>query len=153
MAVKCIAIGNRIMGDDAIGIKVLEELSLKLMNKDIELLFGETDNEYAISEIEDGDLLFIIDSTYFNLNPGTVTFTSINELSIANSLNSQHQQSLIHLVKLYGKDIKGFIIGIEVEKVEFSTEISEILKLNLQQICEEIYNFIMNKKIQHIAHV
>lgn len=143
MAVKCIAIGNRIMGDDAIGIKVLEELSTKLIKEEIEIIFGETDFEYALSKIDDGDLIFIIDSTYFELMPGTVTFTSINDLSLRNNITSQHQPSLIHLIKLYGKNIKGFVIGIEADKIEFSTELSEILKLKLSQICHEVYDFIL----------
>ncbi|MDF2677782.1 MAG: hypothetical protein K0Q97_2109 [Bacillota bacterium] len=146
MSVKFIAIGNRIMGDDTIGIKVAEELSEKLINEKIEVVFGETDFEYALSKIDDGDLIFIIDSTYFELIPGTVTFTSINDLSLGNNLTSQHQPSLIHLIKLYGKNIKGFVIGIEIDKIEFSTELSETLKRKLNQICEDVYVFIMNNK-------
>ena len=79
MSIKCIAIGNRIMGDDSIGIKVLEELTTKLEKEKLEVIFGETDIEYALSKIEDSDLLFIIDSTYFNIVPGTVTFTPIEK--------------------------------------------------------------------------
>lgn len=152
MAVKCIAIGNRIMGDDAIGIKVVEEISTNLKKEGIVLIFGETDSEYALSNIEDGDLLFVVDSTYFQLKPGTVTFASINDLLLANNFTSQHQQSLIHLVKLYGKNIKGFVIGIEVEKIDFSTVLSDALKLKFSHICEEVYEFIMiNKKLSQYS--
>lgn len=131
------------MGDDAIGIMVLEELSTKL-NKDIEFIFGETDYEFTLSKIEDGDLLFILDSTYFELIPGTVTFTSINDLSLRNNLTSQHQTSLIHLLKLYKRNITGFVIGIEIEKIEFSTELSKALKSKLNQICDQVYEFIVD---------
>lgn len=144
MAVKCVAIGNRIMGDDAIGINVAEELSAKLIKEEIEIIFGETDFEYALSRIEDGDLLFIIDSTYFERMPGTITFTSLDDLSLRYNLTSQHQPSLIHLIKLYRKNIKGVVIGIEVDKIEFSTELSENFKLKLNQICQEVYEFILS---------
>lgn len=148
MAVKLIAIGNKIMGDDAIGIKVAEEISAKLIKENIVLIFGETDSEYALSNIQDGDLLFIVDSTYLELVAGTVTFTSINDLLLANNFTSQHQQSLIHLIKLYGINIKGFVIGIEVEKIDFSTELSKSLKSKFYHICDEVYEFIMiNKNI------
>ncbi|WP_019227193.1 hydrogenase maturation protease [Sedimentibacter sp. B4] len=146
MAVKCIAIGNRIMGDDAIGIKVTEELTTKLIKEDIVIIYGETDNEYALSKIKDGDLLFIIDSTYLDLMPGTVTVTSINDLSLKNNLTSQHQPSLIHLIKLYGKNINGFVIGIEVDTIEFSSELSNTLKLKFHNICQEVYEFIVANK-------
>lgn len=146
MSVKCISIGNRIMGDDAIGIKVVEEISTRLKKEEIVLIFGETDSEYALSNIKDGDLLFIVDSTYFQLAPGTVTFTSINDLLLKNNLTSQHQQSLIHLIKLYGININGFVIGIEVEKIDFSTVLSETLKRKFYNICDEVYEFIMSNK-------
>lgn len=146
MAVKCIAIGNRIMGDDAIGIRVLEELRTKIINQGIELIFGETDNEYALSKIVEGDLLFIVDSTYFELIPGTVTFTSIKDLLIANNFTLQHQPSLIHLIKLYGINIYGYVIGIEVEKIELSIELSETLQLKLNHICQEVFEFILNTR-------
>lgn len=146
MAVKCIAIGNRIMGDDAIGIKVAEELSTKLIKEEIEIIFGETDFEYALSKIHDGDLLFIIDSTYLDLMPGTVTVTSINDLSLKINFTTQHQPSLIHLIKLYGKNINGFVIGIEVDTIEFSTELSNTLKLKFHNICQEVYEFIVANK-------
>jgi len=146
MSVKLIAIGNKIMGDDAIGIKVAEEISTRLKKEEIVLIFGETDSEYALSNIKDGDLLFIVDSTYFQLAPGTVTFTSINDLLLKNNLTSQHQQSLIHLIKLYGININGFVIGIEVEKIDFSTVLSETLKLKFYNICDEVYEFIMSNK-------
>lgn len=134
------------MGDDAIGIKVVEEISTRLKKEEIVLIFGETDSEYALSNIKDGDLLFIVDSTYFQLAPGTVTFTSINDLLLKNNLTSQHQQSLIHLIKLYGININGFVIGIEVEKIDFSTVLSETLKRKFYNICDEVYEFIMSNK-------
>jgi len=96
MKIKCIAIGNRIMGDDSIGIKVLEEISQELDKKNIEVIFGETDIDYGLSKIDEGDMLFIIDSTYFNIDPGTVTFTPIEKAKNQLQLYSQHQHSLIN---------------------------------------------------------
>lgn len=143
MEAKCIAIGNRIMGDDSIGIQVLEELSPQLMEGGIQVVFGETDVDYALSKISDEELVFILDSTYHGIEPGTVTFTPIDGLSILHSpIYSQHQPSLIHLLKLYKKCVKGFLIGIEVEEINFSLELSDGLKNNFMDICSEVRNFI-----------
>lgn len=150
MVAKCIAIGNRIMGDDGIGIEVAEKLSPRLKEEQIELIFGETDIDYALGKIEDGDLLFIIDSTYFGLSPGTVTFTPIGEVTRQHhQMYSQHQPSLIHLLKTYGKEVEGFIIGIEVEKIDFSLELSGTLKTRFLFICEEVYRFICQRRFHH----
>lgn len=143
MKIKCIAIGNRIMGDDSIGIKVLEEISRELEKEKVEVIFGETDIDYSLSKIDEGDMLFIIDSTYFDIAPGTVTFTPIEEtIKRQEQIYSQHQPSLINLLKTYKKSVKGYIIGIEVEKIHFSLDLSETLKEKFLSICKEIREFI-----------
>lgn len=143
MKIKCVAIGNRIMGDDGIGIKVLEEISQELEKEKIDVIFGETDIDYGLSKIDDGDMLFVIDSTYFNIAPGTVTYTPIEEaIKRQGQIYSQHQPSLIYLLKIYKKSVKGYIVGIEVEKINFSIDLSETLKKEFLNICEEIRKFI-----------
>ncbi|WP_053956392.1 hydrogenase maturation protease [Inediibacterium massiliense] len=143
MKIKCIAIGNRIMGDDGIGIKVLENLSQELEKEKIQVIFGETDIDYSLSKIDDEDLLFIIDSTYFNIAPGTVTFTPIEKaMKRQGQIYSQHQPSLIDLLNTYKKSVKGYIVGIEVEKIHFSLDLSETLRKKFLSICEEIHKFI-----------
>lgn len=131
------------MKDDSIGINVLEKISPLLKEKNIEVVFGETDINYALSKIDVRDLLFIIDSTYFDIDPGTVTFTPIEKVIIQNQqVYSQHQISLINLLKMYNKSVKGYVIGIEVEEIDFSVELSETLKDNFSLICEEVLKFI-----------
>lgn len=143
MKIKCVAIGNRIMGDDSIGVKVLEELSAKIAEEKTEVIYGETDIDYALSKINDGDLVFIIDSTYYDIAPGTVTYTPIEKAIMRQKQNdSQHQLSLINLIKIYNKSVKGYVIGIEVEKIHFSLELSKILRKNFLSICDQIYKFI-----------
>lgn len=142
MKIKCIAIGNRIMGDDSIGIKVLEEISQELEKENIEVIFGETDIDYGLSKIDEGDMLFIIDSTYFNIDPGTVTFTPIEKAINQQQLYSQHQHSLINMLSAYKKSVRGYIVGIEVEKIHFSLDLSEILQEKFLNICEQIREFI-----------
>lgn len=144
MRVKCIAIGNRIMGDDSIGIKVLEKLTEELEKEEIQVIFGETDIDYALSKIDNRDFLFIIDSTYFNIAPGTVTFTPIEKAMIGQHqpIYSQHQPSLINLLNTYKKSVSGYIIGIEVAEIHFSLDLSEILSKKFLSICEEIHKFI-----------
>lgn len=147
MVTKCIAIGNRVMGDDGIGIKVAEELSSKLRQKQIELIIVETDIDYAFAKIEAGDLLFIIDSAHFGFSPGTITFLPIGEEVIQQQTYSQHQLSLIHLLNTNGKLVKGFIIGIEIEKIDFGLELSSALETKFPAICEEVYRFICQRRL------
>ena len=150
MKVKCIAIGNRIMGDDSIGSKVLEELSSELEKEEIKVILAETDTNYALSKIDDGDLLLIFDSTYFNITPGTVTFTPIEEALTRElcPIYSQHEPNLITLLKNYKKSVRGYIVGIEVEKICFSLVLSESLEEKFIDICKEIRQFIYDVRRQ-----
>ncbi|MEL7646646.1 MAG: hydrogenase maturation protease [Sedimentibacter sp.] len=143
MAVKCIAMGNRIMGDDGIGVRAAEELSSTMSEEGIIFIFGETDADYSLRMIEDGDFLFIIDAAYTGAEPGTVTFNSIRDFNLKKpQFFSQHQPSLIDLLKIYEKKTDGFIIGIEAEKIEFGLELSSKLKNRFPHICEEVLDFI-----------
>lgn len=131
------------MGDDCIGIKVLEKLTSELEKEEIQVIFGETDIDYALSKIDNRDFLFIIDSTYFNIAPGTVTFTPIEKaITRQQPIYSQHQPSLINLLNTYKKSVSGYIIGIEVAEIYFSLDLSEILSRKFLSICEEIHKFI-----------
>lgn len=143
MAVKCIAVGNRLMSDDKIGILVLEEIATELMKKDIEVIISETDTYHAFSQIEEEDFLVILDATYVGKAPGTVTYTPIDEAIIRTHQScSLHQESLIDLLRITKKPVKGFIIGIEVGEVAFNLNLSDILRVNFANICTEIKNFL-----------
>lgn len=144
MNIKCIAIGNRIMGDDSIGIRVLEELVEKLEKEKVEVIFGETDIDYTLSKIDENDMIFIIDSTYFDIVPGTVTFTPIEKAikQQHHQIYSQHQPSVINLLNTYNKSVTGYIVGIEIEEIHFSLDLSKRLSKQFMSICEEIYKFI-----------
>lgn len=150
MAIKCIAIGSRLMADDQIGIVVLEEITSELKLKEIEAIISETDTFHALSRIEDGDFLFIIDATYLDIYPGTITYMPIAAaISERQRSNSLHQQSLIDLLWLSKISVEGFVIGIEVNQLDYCFELSESLKTKLPVICSEvmgIIDFILDNK-------
>ena len=51
--IKVFGIGNILLGDDGIGVKVVEKLneSIKSIGRDIEVIIGETDYLYCLNEI------------------------------------------------------------------------------------------------------
>lgn len=146
MDVKCIAIGNIIMGDDGVGIRVAEKLKNKLEEINISVIICETDTDYALSTINNEDYVFILDSTFSGNNPGKICFIPI-ELYNGNKFKiySQHQPSLVDMIKIHKKNINGFIIGVEAKNLDFNFELSDKLKNNFNLICDEIYEFIKKK--------
>lgn len=143
MSIKVIAIGNTLMSDDGIGIRILENIKDSLKVHGIDTFIGETDFEYCISVIQDGDYIFIIDASMLGKNPGTITIIPIDEYSNLKNRNFQHSCSFSDLLYIYHKSVNGYIIGIEIEKIYMGIDISKHLHESIQQISAIVYNTIL----------
>lgn len=146
MAVKVISIGNILMGDDGVGIRVGERIKYYLEDRNIEIITGETDFQYCVSKIQQGDFLFILDAAITGKEPGDITVIPIENYIYKGNLYSQHGCSLITLINLYKKEVKGYIIAIEVQEIKFSLELSSLLQSKLNNITKEIIEII--KKVR-----
>jgi len=144
MGKKVIAIGNRIMSDDAVAVLVLEKIKNSLEAKGIETIMGETDVECCFSKLNEIDVFYIIDSTYYGNLPGTVTFKSLDDIKkIARQSRSIHSLGLIELVNMYKMNIKGYFIGIEIANIDINIGLSQILQEQIGDISNEILRFIL----------
>ncbi|MFD3156444.1 hydrogenase maturation protease [Haloimpatiens sp. FM7330] len=146
---KLIAIGNPLMGDDSIGIKIANTLKTQLDKLNIEVIIGETDIDYCLNAIEDNDFVIILDSTKYNINPGTVTITSFKSkkhFDKHHNVNyfSLHGYNLIDLINLNHIHIRGYLIGIESCSIDFNLNLSPILEKSFNNICTKIYKKIVN---------
>ena len=131
--------------DDGIALSTAENLFSRLKEKNIEVIMGETDFEYCLCQIKEEDFIIILDAVDQHLPPGTavvIPFQQIN--SYTRHCYSQHQPNLIKLLNIYKKGIQGFIVGIQIEKIEFSFCLSESLQRKLNEICEEVYHLILS---------
>lgn len=139
MRKKLIAIGNQMMKDDGIGIRVAENLAEYLYEQNITVIIGETDVDFCLSQIEDGDFLIILDAAYFDTIPGNIHVISLENIDrYLPCCVSQHQPNLLRWLMLHRKSVTGFFIGIEVVEVGFGWELSEPLQELLPKIGEEV---------------
>lgn len=145
MGKKVIAIGNRIMKDDAIGILIGEELKEDLDKLGFEVILGETDVDYCLSFIDKEDFIFILDCTLYGIQPGKITVLDIKgNNNFFEKGYSQHQLSLIKLLNSYSmKNVKGYIVGIEGVDVNYGTELSRELLEKFHHIKKEVYTKIV----------
>lgn len=144
MSTKLIAIGNRLMGDDGIAIHVAEKLHKSFEKKDIEVIIGETDFQYCLDKIEEGDYLIILDSTLFGTKVGTVTSSSLKDiykLNVNQRLFSQHEYSLIRALEAY-TFVDGMFIGIEGWNFDFALTLSRELEEQFEDICRKVEELI-----------
>lgn len=136
--IKIIAIGNILLGDDGIAIKVTQAMKQVFLggNEEIAVIIGETDFNYCLENIEPKDFVIIIDSTYFGLEPGSVTTMTLEDCDkYLRSTITAHGDSLINILRREYRHIKGYLVGVEVAGVDFSLELSSILQEKFQEIC------------------
>lgn len=149
--IKIIAIGNRLMGDDGIALKVLENIDKDIkklkedgkVNQEIEVIIGETDFMYSLDKIDDYDFVIILDSTALGVEPGRVTVLSLKEYKKYLNYESQHGINLVDMLTSYRKNVDGIIIGIEAYSIDFNFDISDTLKVLFSDICKDVFKEII----------
>lgn len=147
--IKVIAMGNVLMKDDAIGIEVGKEIEERLLEKGIKVIYGETDVQYSLSNVQRDDYIFILDAAYYGKEPGEITCLSLNTFVSKKKGYSQHNYSFIDLLKLYYPSVKGEIYAIEVKEVEFGFGLSSVLQEKLEVISKEILDKIEKSMIKN----
>ena len=142
---KVIAIGNRIMMDDAIGIKIVESLEEDLKQLGFSIVIGETDIDYTLNEINEGDFIIIVDSSLVGKDPGTISVSSLKNIKEYNEKTySLHQMSLVKV--LSGSEllkIDGLLITIEASEINFGMELSRVLKNKFKAIKSKVLEEII----------
>ena len=139
--IKVFGIGNTLLCDDGIGVKVAKYLlkNRHMINKNIEIIIGETDYKYCIDNIEDGDEIIIINSTYFNIPPGMITKTTLENCDeyISGDIAS-HDMKLLKILKTEYRKVTGYLIGIEIDKINYNLNLSERLNEKFYDICYSV---------------
>ena len=101
-------------------------------------------SELCVSKLNEQDLFYIMDSTYYGNSPGTVTFKSLDDIKkISGQSRSIHSLGLIELINMYKMDIKGYFIGIEIGNIDINIGLSNILQKQVEYISKEILSFII----------
>ncbi|ACL75431.1 hydrogenase maturation protease [Ruminiclostridium cellulolyticum] len=136
-----IGIGNRLMMDDGIGVRVVEELKSKNTKADILYVVGETDVYYCLNQIEDALMVIIIDAVYLKKEPGSISIIPFDRAS-ENYINPMSVHDCNLLGEMRGKNIKGVLIGIEPYEINYSTSLSEVLESRYIRISEDIGDII-----------
>lgn len=144
MSIKVIATGNILMGDDGIGVRVGKTIKSFLGDKGVTVIIGETDVNYCMSEVVEEDTIYVIDGIDYELDPGTVIFKPLSEVTIIDYMGySEHQLSLIKELKITRNFKSVYLIGIQVKDVRFSLTLSDILEEKFVEICKAVLSLII----------
>ena len=151
--IKVVAIGNRFMKDDGVAIEIAEILADRLSDLNIEIIISETDCQNCFYLLKQKDFVFILDALYKGTEPGSIHIFKLEEvLAQPSGSFMQHDMSIIELMKLYGSNFKGYIIGIEIAEVGFGDKISPVLKEKFKQICLDVEKIIKKIILEEIDY-
>ncbi|HBL05627.1 MULTISPECIES: hydrogenase maturation protease [unclassified Clostridium] len=143
--IKIFAIGNIILGDDGIGVKVMEFIGAQLesYSKEVKVLIVGIDYIYYLNEINKEDTVILVDSTYFGIEPGRVSVLNLKECDkFINPCRDMHSENLLRVLREEYREIAGYLVGIEVEKVNYSLELSNTLKDKFSEITKKVFREI-----------
>lgn len=143
--IKIFAIGNIILGDDGIGVKIMESIGdqIQSYSKEVKVLIVGIDYIYCLNEINKEDTVILVDSTYFGIEPGRVSVLNLKECDkFISPCRDMHSENLLRVLREEYREIPGYLVGIEVEKVNYSLELSKTLKNNFSEITKEVFREI-----------
>ncbi|AGK61076.1 hydrogenase maturation protease [Archaeoglobus sulfaticallidus PM70-1] len=145
---KCVivGIGNPNLCDDALGIRVIEEIEKLNLNADTFALFmGDFD---VLDKILGYDLAIIVDAIRLGNEPGTIYEFSHDEFSFI-PFSGTHGMNLITTLRVgmevFGEEMPGDIriIAVEVEDVEsFGRDCTPKVKAAIPKVVERITEIV-----------
>ena len=159
MKLALIGLGNPIVGDDGIGIKVVDFIQNTLSLPDsVEVIGDVSVGGIGLVELFKGyDKIILVDSIQTGNHPkGTVVTLKPDDFASALHISDYHNMDFFTALEFCKKvhdDIPEeiTILGIEIINVlEFSDELSKELKSKFDEIVKQVYNVILQETKEEI---
>jgi hydrogenase maturation protease len=148
-----LGIGNILMKDDGIGVRVVQRIKDKDLPPDVEVMDGGVLGLNLMYYIEGRKKVIVIDAVNVGNPPGTIyRFTEEALLEKKELLRSAHGVDFYDVIKtaalLGTKPDEVVFLGIEPEVVEEGMELSPSLEKRIPRVIELIFMEIENKIVQ-----
>ncbi len=144
MSVLILGVGNILLSDEGLGVRVVERLKESyIFPENVKLLDGGTLGIDLLYFLEGVDRLIIIDAIIGGKAPGTVYKLSGEEVEAyfkrKVSVHEVGIQEVLGIAKLTGKYPKEVtVIGMEPQSLDISLELSPKIKENLERLIQEV---------------
>jgi hydrogenase maturation protease len=128
-----LGIGNILLRDEGVGIRVIEYLQQQNIPTDVELLDGGTAGADLLEHICDREMVIVIDAMQADYPPASIVRLAPEDLKPADvpelSLHSLDLQQTLAMADLLGCPPKEVVIfGIQPEKVECGMELTSAIQ-------------------------
>lgn len=139
-----VGVGNILLGDEGIGVRVLEELEKEKYSEKINFLDAGTAFFSIVSELRKVEKAIIIDAVHGGKKAGTVYRFNIDDIAgKGNSIISLHDFGVIESVQLERVIAKLpdeiIFYGVEPQNVTPSLELSSVLQGKLKYVVQKIF--------------
>jgi hydrogenase maturation protease len=141
-----LGIGNLVMSDDGVGVKVVQQLQREYcFSESVEILDGGTLGLDLLPKLEGIDHLIVVDAVETGGKPGTCVRLAGEELPIALETKvSAHQmglKDLLSVAQLLGHSPGEMVlIGVQPGSIEMDTELTPEVAAVLQVIVDNVLN-------------
>jgi hydrogenase maturation protease len=147
-----LGLGNEVLGDEGLGMKIVDDLKIKELFPGVEYKNADTGGLNLLDYINGFDTVLIIDTTCGNeCQPGTIHHYNLETFRETLHVSSEHDASFLTVLKTgkkLGLKIPGQveILAIEIFRdLYLQDKLSDNIKEQYDKIRSEIINFI--KKI------
>jgi len=151
-----LGLGNILLKDEGIGVHIAHLLQKSTLPKNIEIIDGGTSSLDILLSLRNIDKLIIIDALKCEKKPGTIYRMTPDDFEVKVDLEklSLHQMGLIETITILKRmgnlPQEIVIIGIEPEKIEPGTELSDTIKERLKDIESAVLHEINRKTYEYI---
>jgi hydrogenase maturation protease len=140
---KVIGLGNILRGDDGIGPVVIEELKKSKLPSPLQLLDAGSDAFTVLDHFLGSDPILLIDCARMGKDPGTVQKIRTEDIEciptdVGMSLHGYSLAEVWQIARSMGSKKELAIIGVEPEKVQFNSGLSEVVKKSIPIIIKMI---------------
>lgn len=142
-----LGIGNILLKDEGVGIKIVEELKKIKLPKNVEVQDGATLGLSLLNFLGNYDKVIVVDAVKGGKEPGTIykfdLYEFIDNVDCPFSLSSMHDFDFIYVIKKIGREFyklpeKMLVIGVEPEKVEVGLELTEKIRNTIPKVIEVV---------------
>ena len=150
MKIAIVGVGNILLKDEGIGVKVVKKLENEFsFPPDVVLIDGGTAGHHLVNMVADFDVIIVVDAVQGGETPGTIYRFTLDQIPFeVNTHLSLHQVGVLEAlnqIKLLGKEPEVTFIGIEPEDISpwgmdlspvIAEKIPEIITLVMKELSE-----------------
>jgi hydrogenase maturation protease len=156
MKIAVMGVGNILLKDEGIGVRVVRQLENEYtFSPDVALIDGGTDGPHLTSLVADFDEIIVIDAVEGGEEPGTLYRFNLNQISFEIPTHlSIHEMGVLEALKevrLLGKKPEVTFIGVEPEDISpWGMDLSPVVEEKIPEIITLVFKELSERGVNAI---